>query len=100
MKFKVYDLKMIVNDDSSDYTIVLDRTIEVNRWSTTQECVFKDNKTGELFVTDYRRDTTEMGGDGPFEYYKNEDMIECKSVKLTTAEIEVYMYENGTYIPK
>lgn len=63
---------------------VKDSVIDTDRWSTHYEFIFDHN--GKVYRTYYKRGSTEMQDEQPWEF---EDMVDCHEVE----QVEVTKYE-------
>lgn len=83
MKFKKEFLLETLDEEK---VLVENEIIEVDRWTTLYSLVFEHE--GKFYRTSYRKGSTEMQDESPFEF--DPDEIECKEVFPVTKTITVY----------
>ena len=75
-KFPKEMLRALLWEDEFDaITLVATKLLDISRWSSHNQLVFRDNSDGQLYIAYYTAGLTEHQDEMPFEY--DEDMIEC-----------------------
>ena len=80
---KKFNKDYLVNELDLPYgRVIVDKIIDMSRWSIIHEIVFEDN--GKFYQTTYSEGATECQDERPWEY---EDEVECYEVELREVKV-------------